>query len=126
MNRDAKWFMTMESLFDYTKIHPVFMESEPRFDAINRLSTLYSDLSAGVHGRTVRDLEMRIALKKIAYTEGDAKEQVQLIEKCAEATNFALGVFHWGKLAAFQAEDRRIILRTMSPRVRKIWKEFKQ
>jgi hypothetical protein len=124
MNRDSKWYMTMEGLFEYAKIHPVFLNSEPRFDAINRLSTLYSDLSAGVHGRTVNDLEMRVALKKIAYVEADAKKHVEFMERCAEAANFALGVFHWDKMSGFPSDDRRVILETMVPRARRIWKEF--
>ena len=123
MNRDTKWYLTMESLFDYAKIHPVFLESEPRFDAINRLSTLYSELSAGVHGRTVNDLEMRLALSRIKYLAGTAKKETALIEKCAEAANFVLAMFHREKMRTFQSEDKRIILRTMNPGARRVWKE---
>lgn len=124
MNREGKWFMTMESLLEYPKIHPVFIKSEPRFDAINRLGTLYSELSAGIHGRTVRDLEMRTALNKIKYVEGAVKKQRDRVEKCTEAANFALAIFHRDKMSTFQVEDRRIILRTMPARARKVWNEF--
>jgi hypothetical protein len=123
MNRESKWYITMETLLEYTKIHPIFLESEPKFDAINRLSALYSELSAGIHGRTVQDLEMRIALKKITYVEEAVKKQVGLIEKCTGAANFLLAMFHWGKMRSFQMEDRRIILRTMPPRARQVWND---
>jgi len=121
MNRESKWFMTMESLFEYPKIHTIFMESERRFDAINRLSSLYSELSAGVHGRRVRDLETRTALRKINYDGSIARLQADLAERCAEAANFVLAMFHSEQLSEFQIEDRRIILGTMSIRARQIW-----
>ncbi len=56
MNREPKWYVRLEDLFDYAKIHPAFLRTESRFDAINRLASLHSDLSAGVHGRQVQDL----------------------------------------------------------------------
>src|SRR5271157_4323404 len=61
MNREQKWYVSLEDLFDYAKIHPAFLRTESRFDAISRLASLHSDLSAGVHGRQVQDLEMRLA-----------------------------------------------------------------
>jgi hypothetical protein len=124
MNSDRKWFMTMEALFEYPKTHPVFMKSERRFKAINRLSSLYSELSSGIHGRTVRDLEMRTALNKIKYTDTAARKQRDWVEKCAAAANFALAVFHYDKVRAFSVEDRRIILRSMPTEARKAWSEF--
>ncbi len=123
MNREGKWYLTMEELLSYAKAHPVFTESEKRFDAINRLSTLYGILSAGVHGRTVRDLEMRLALKRIAYSENAAKEQADLIEKCAAPANFLLAVFHRERMGTFTPEDRRIILLSMPARARQVWRE---
>lgn len=124
MNREGKWFMSMENLLEYPKIHPVFIKSEPRFDAINRLSTLNSELSAGIHGRTVRDLEMRTALNKIKYREDVVTKQRERVEKCTEAVNFALAMFHRDKMRAFQVEDQRIILRTVPALARKVWNEF--
>jgi hypothetical protein len=123
MNRDAKWYLTMEKLFEYPLIHPLFIATEPRFDAINRLSSLYSELSAGVHGRKVKDLEMRRALNRIAYSEPETRRVTDLIERCAEAANFMLAMFHRGQLMYFQSDDRRIILRTIPPRARAIWRE---
>jgi hypothetical protein len=123
MNREAKWYLTQEFLFDYPKTHPVFIESERRFDAVNRLSSLYSELSAGIHGRRVTDLEMRVALGKIRYSEDAANREAPLIERCAEAVNFLLAMFHRDKMRSFQVEDRRIILQTMPSKARLVWKE---
>jgi len=123
MNQERQWFMTMADLFTYAKTHPALMLSEKRFDAVNRLSTLYSDLSAGIHGRAVADLEMRIALNKISYSESLAKKHVALVERCAAAANFLIAVFHRLKLVKFQTEDRLIILQTMPPRARKAWRD---
>lgn len=123
MNQEKQWFMTMADLFTYTKTHPALASSEKRFDAINQLSTLYSDLSGGIHGRAVADLEMRIALNKISYSESLAKRHVVLVERCAAAANFLIAVFHKLKLAKFQTEDRLIIFQTMPPRARKAWRD---
>ena len=121
MNRDQKWYLSIDALFEYLKTHPVYLDVEKRFDAINKLSSLYSELSAGVHGRSVRDLEMRTALSEIAYSDHVCERQVALTERCAEAANFLLAMFHAAKMDAFQAEDRRIILQTMPARARAIW-----
>lgn len=123
MNRDPKWYVRMDDLFDYVRIHPTFLDTEKKFDAINRLSALYSELSAGIHGRQVRDLEMRIALNKISYSDQAAVKEVQLIERGAAITNFLLAAFHRSATVSFEQEDRRIILRTMTPRARQVWNE---
>lgn len=123
MNRDKKWYMGMGELCDYVRLHPDFLKTEAQFDAINQLTTLYSDLSGGVHGRTVRDLEMRSALLKITYDEASAKKEVELLRRCVEATNFLLSIFHADKVRAFAAEDRRIIMRSMPKRARSIWSD---
>jgi hypothetical protein len=121
MNREQRWYVKMEDLFDYAKIHPAFLRTESKFDAISRLASLHSDLSAGVHGRQVQDLEMRVALKKIVYSQSDANKQTQLVERCTQSANFVLAVFHQERLAHFQPEDRRIILQTIPPRGRNVW-----
>lgn len=124
MNRDKKWYMGIGELCDYAKLHPEFLKTESKFDAIAQLSSLYSDLSGGVHGRTVRDLEMRSALQKIAYDEASAKKEIELLRRCAEAVNFILAIFHADKVRAFAAEDRRIIMRSMPTRARSTWSEY--
>jgi hypothetical protein len=124
MNRESKWYVRIDELFDYAKIHPALLRTEPRFDAISRLSALHSELSAGIHGRQVRDLEMRVALNKITYSAGTARTEAQLIERCAESANFLLAVFHRASMASFQLEDRQIILHTMPPRARSLWSEM--
>jgi hypothetical protein len=123
MNREPKWYMGVSDLFDYAKIHPILLRTEKAFDAINRLSTLHNELSAGIHGRQVRDLEMRVALNKIAYSDQAANKEARLIESCAASANFLLAVFHRKRMASFGQEDRRIILRTMPARARQAWNE---
>ena len=120
MNREQKWYLTTGDLLDYAKVHPAFLRTEPKFDAISRLASLHTDLSAGIHGRQVQDLEMRLALRKIAYSEAEARKQVQLVERCAQSANFVLAVFHQERLSRFQAEDRRIILQMVPPRGRNV------
>jgi hypothetical protein len=124
MNREGKWYLTIEQLCEYAKAHPAFWKIERKFDAINQISSLYSELSAGVHGRAIRDLEMRVALEKIVYDEGAAAREAECLRKCAEASNFLLAIFHHRKLRAFQTEDRRIILRTMPTRARQVWTDY--
>lgn len=123
MNRETKWFLRMVDLFDYAKTHPALIESQKRFDAVDRLSNLYSDLSSGVHGRAVMDLEMRIALDKIVCSAALAKKHADLIERCASAANFLIAVLHGQKMARFQPEDRLIILQTMPRQARRAWRE---
>jgi hypothetical protein len=120
---ETKWFIATTDLFSYAKTHPRLTKCEKRFDAINRLSTLYSDLSAGVHGQAVSDLEMRLSLKKISYNKTAAKKETTLVEHCAAAANFILAVFHRKQVAKFQSEDQLIIMQTIPPRGRKEWRE---
>jgi hypothetical protein len=126
MNQDGRWFITTTDLFAHAKTHPRFTVAERRFDAINRLSTLYSDLSAGVHGQAVADLEMRVSLEKIRYSDFAARKDAKIIEQCACATNFVLAVFQGQRVAKFQPEDQLIIFQTMPPRARKAWRESLQ
>ncbi|MER9748874.1 hypothetical protein [Mesorhizobium sp. M0140] len=121
MNRDIKWYVTIESLNDYAKNHPQYLKTEAKFDAIARLASLYSDLSAGVHGRSVRDLEMRRALGKIAFDIDAAKTDAELVRKCAASVNFLLAIFHHERVRRFQVADRSLILRTMPPTARSVW-----
>jgi hypothetical protein len=124
MNREGKWYLTIEQLCEYAKLHPALYKTEKKFDAINQISTVYSELSAGVHGRAVRDLEMRVALGKIIYDQAGADREAERLRKCTIATNFALAIFHHRKMRAFQTEDRRIILRTMPAPARQLWTDY--
>jgi hypothetical protein len=122
MNREVKWYLSVDDLFDYCKNHPAFLALEPDLDAINHLRTLYSTLSAGIHGRTVRDLEMKLALKKIRYVEAAAAQEAENLRRCTQAMNFLLAVFHCARMRKFQEEDQRIILRTLPPKAREFWR----
>lgn len=121
MNREQKWYVQVQDLVDYAKRHPAFLRTEAKYDAINRLASLHSELSAGVHGRQVQDLEMRLALKKIGYSQEEATKLTSLAERCAQSANFMLAVFHQQRLARFQVEDRRIILQMIPPQGRRVW-----
>ena len=123
MNRETKWFVTVESLLEYGKNHPVFFKIGAKYSAFDRISSLYSDLSAVVHGRTVNDLEMRVALQKIVYEQTTATRHANWIERAAEATNFLLAMLHQLQMEKFEQEDRRIILGSMPAIARSIWHE---
>jgi hypothetical protein len=123
MNREGKWYLTVEQLWDYAKNHHDFAATEPKFDALGRVTSLYSQLSAGVHGRTVRDLEMRVALRKIAYDPVSAATDAESLRKCTEAVNFLIAIFQRERMQAFQLADRRLILRSMPTAARQVWTE---
>jgi len=113
--------LSIEDLIEYLLSHPTFIETEPKFDAVARLRALYGELSAGVHGRRVQDLEMRISLNKIAFHETSFHNEVRLVERCTEAVNFLIATLHKDKVRSLQQEDRQIILHTMSRHARKVW-----
>jgi hypothetical protein len=118
MNRDIKWYISVQDLFDYASAHPLFSAAESKFDCINRLRTQYDNLSAGVHGRRVEDLEMHIALSKIKYSLEKGQKDAATVERGTEAVNFMLTMFHNEQFNKFELEDRRMILRTMPPKAR--------
>jgi hypothetical protein len=124
MHRDRKWYVPVSALREYALSHPAFSETEPRFGAVGNLVRLYSELSAGVHGSRVDDLEMRLALRKIVFTERIFASQVRLVEQAAESINFLLSVYHNLQFCGFHVEDRRVILRTMAPRARRTLMEL--
>ncbi|UWZ83375.1 hypothetical protein [Occallatibacter riparius] len=126
MNIEEKWYVSVEELMDYTKVHPDFRKTEVKFAALDRLRNLYSELSAGIHGRKVSDLEMRTALEKIVYEEDLAARLTSLVERCVEISNFFLTVFQRARFNDFSVEDRRVILRTLDARARSIWREIEQ
>lgn len=119
MNREKKWYLEMDELFFYPSIHPSLLDLERKFDAVNRLRTLYDELSAAVHGRRVSNLEMRAALRKIAFEQGAFDMDAQLIERCAGPTNFLLAAFHSVAFNGFNAEERRTILTTLPAAARR-------
>src|ERR1700683_2241191 len=41
MNREGKWYLTIEQLCEYAKWHPAFFATEKKFDAINQISSIY-------------------------------------------------------------------------------------
>jgi hypothetical protein len=124
MNRDAKWFLTFADLVDYAKNHPTYLLTEGKFDAINRITTLFSELSAGIHGRAVADLEMRASLSAIVYEDAAAAKEAELVRRSAEAVNFMLAIFHHKQLGRLSSEDRKVVMRTMPPKAREAWRDY--
>lgn len=120
MNMDRKWYVSIEDLFQYSLTHPIFSRTESMFDAISKLKTAYDDLSAGIHGRRVKDLEMRVSLKGITYQHDAVTAETLLVERCAGPVNFILSMFHRERLRRFEPSDRSIILRTMPPVARNV------
>ena len=120
MNRSAKWYLKFEELTDYVATHPDLIATQKSFKPVDRLKTLYSDLSGGVHGRRVQDLEMRVALHKIHYEEKSIDARVRDLAKCAESVNLLLIAFHRQKFLHFPRPDRQTILRTISPAGRRL------
>jgi hypothetical protein len=115
--------MTVESLFEYGKAHPKFYQIDnAQFAVFATMSSLYSELSAGVHGRTVNDLEMKTALEKIGYDQALANKMADTVTRVAEATNFLLAMLHREQVETFRTEDRRAILRSMRPAARALWR----
>jgi hypothetical protein len=123
-NAQAKWYIGVDKLFDYLKSHPNHKLAERSFDAINRLQTLYDLLSAGIHGRTVRDLESRSELSRITFSLSSATKEAALVKKCAEAVNFILAVDNKPAVRRFSVEDKGYIFGTMPRSARTAWHDF--
>src|SRR5258708_33929582 len=71
--------------------------------------SLYSDLSGGVHGRTVHDLEMRSALRKIYYEPAAAAKEVERLRTYTAAVHFRLAISHADKIRTLEPQSRRIV-----------------
>lgn len=123
-NQDKKWYINVETLFEYCRSHHHFKLTEPRFDALARLSSAYDQLSAGIHGRTVFDLEMRAALESIVYDEAAVTKDIDLLNHTVAAVNFILFVFHHDKIDGIELVDRRAILRTLPSQARQVLSTF--
>jgi hypothetical protein len=122
INTPGKWRVTVAHMFEFLGAHPEFILTEPKFDAVSRLSYLYAELSAGVHGRSIRDLETRSALALIRFDPKKAQEDAELLEKCAAAVNFLIAIFHHDKVSSFATTDKSLIMRTMPTAARQVWK----
>ena len=122
-NQAGKWYIAAAKMFEFLGSHPEFVLTEPKFDAIGQLSNLYSTLSAGVHGAAVRDLEMRTALKSIAFDQKRAEQDAELLHRCAAAANFLIAIYHHEQVGSFSVNNRRLIMRTLPLKARQVWKD---
>jgi hypothetical protein len=123
LNRDRKWYVGMDSLFEYARNHFDFVVTEPKFDCVSQISSLYSSMSETVHGRTVHNLELREALAQIAFDQELATRHAANVVKCAQAVGFLLAIFHRKALRTFSSNDRSFLLRSMPTEARQIWTE---
>ena len=114
MNRDKKWYLEIKELFNYLKSHHDLCESAFLLGIVDELTSLYSDLSTGIHGTKVADLEMRRALKAIQYNQDAAVKEEELLRRLTAPCNILLTVFHRKRFSKFSSEDRRILIHSMS------------
>ena len=126
MNVRDRWYLATDKLFDYIKTHPNHAVAKKKFDAISRAHTLYSTLSAGVHGRSMKDLESRSSLSKIMFNPTTTNKDLQLLKKCSEAVNFIIAIENRHQLAKFRLADRKIIFGSMAPAARAAWHSFEE
>lgn len=126
LNQDKKWYLNSEALFDYARSHHYFKQTEPRFDALARLSSTYEQLSAGVHGRTVFDLEMKTALESFKYDQERASKDLDCLSACASAVIFLLAIFHRDKFNEFDLAERRTLLRKIPSEARRVISNFEE
>lgn len=124
MNQNKKWYMEMREMLDYVRMHPDYALSEPQFDAIAKLRSLYSKLSGSVHGGRVANLEMRTALSQIKFDKTAADEDVITLDQVVEVCNFMLAIYHREQFRRFAAADRSAILQSMSRSARQLYSDF--
>jgi hypothetical protein len=124
MNSRGKWYLGVDKLFDYIKSHPNYQVSEPKFDAVNRLQTLYDELSADIHGRKVENLEGRLSLIGIEYNQAVADVELSLVQRCSAAVNFCLAIENRRELRTFTLEDKGYVFGTMPKAARLVWHEY--
>ena len=124
MNTRDKWFISTDKLLDYMRNHPEYVEAGARFDSIQKLNNLYDDLSATIHGRRVRDLQLNSALAELKYSADRAQKDAKHVQQCAELVNFIVVIKMRDNFQKFSVENKRIILRTLPKLARSIWSEI--
>ena len=120
-NKQKKWYLSISDNFSYVKSHPIYSDTEIKYDSINKLQTLYDDLSSDVHGRSVSHLEMRKSLSCIKFDQEIFDLQMNLIKRCSECSNFLLLMFHKQRVAKLESEQKGIFLKSIPPIARRIW-----
>jgi hypothetical protein len=121
-NLDLKWYMSAEQLFDYARNHPLFTQTEAKFNALGRLRQFYSEISAEVHGAKTVHLDQHTALKDLMLDMEIFKKQVVLTEKTVASVNFLLVVFHAERLIKIPANFQKVLFSTMPSRARQVAK----
>ena len=119
-NRDVKFYLSAEELFEYSRNYIHFAEPEVRFQPLSKLRNEYRSLSATVHGGRVNDLSLHKALKTVVFDPADLDAQVGHVKAVAEACNFLLLIFHKNRSGKIPAPLRKVIMMTLAPKGRKV------
>ena len=103
----------MKELQEYAQGHPDYLSEAVWQKCVETLISLYSELSASVHGQRVTELEFRRYLCDIKFMHKDVVKESLLVGKTVVAINTLLTIFYHPQFLAFPIEDRRAILRSL-------------
>ncbi len=113
-------YTPVRQMFDYLYKHPLFIATEEKFDAINRLKVLYGDLSSTVHGVKIKNLQMKTGLASIRPEKNILVDIVALLKKCIESINFILIIYHRNYFNKLHLHDREVLLRALPKKAKQI------
>lgn len=119
-NRDAKFYLSAEQLFEYCRNYEHFIDPEKKFQPLSKLRNLYSTLSATVHGGKVSDLSLHTALKTMVFDAADLDDQVEHVRAVAESCNFLMMIFHKKRSSKLPIGLRRVIMMTIAAKGRRV------
>lgn len=119
-NRDAKFYLSAEELFEYCRNYVHFIDPEKRFQPLSKLRHLYSALSATVHGGKVSNMALHKALKTVVFDPADLDDQLKHVSAVTESCNFLMMIFHKKRSSKLPVGLRKIIMMTIAARGRKV------
>lgn len=120
INSAQKWYLKNDELYDYIKIHPRFTGIEIKFDSINRMKSLYDDLSADIHARRLSNLELRKGLVDIKYDQQQFAGLVSFTKRASECSNFILSIYHKDVIKRIPLHFSTIITNTLPSKARRV------
>lgn len=110
VNSSEKLYFTAEELFEYCRTHPAIKPLLKKFDAAGKLRTLYSELSAAIHGGKLTDMNLHRSLEEIKFDLPKFKEIVKKVAAVTESSNFLLLVIHQKRLGIIPPNLRKILV----------------
>ena len=120
INLEKRWYIPIADHFTYLKTHPLYADTEKKFDAVGRLKNLHQELSLFVHGMKISHMEMRPGLRKIKLNPSIFARQADFIRCAAESSNFILAVFHRTALSKLPPDDQKVVLLTFPANARRV------